>query len=121
MGGINFMSKEKMTLLELIGFTIKGAQDLSILNQLYGVKYETKRRIVAEIQKDTVEQIISGLRKYSPIAITNINAEAREQGVPMDNLIPAQYGDMFLYEIEQLIKIDIECNAADKSEKGNLE
>lgn len=45
------MSKEKMSFLELIGFTIKGSQDLSLLDQLYGLKYETKRRIVAEIQK----------------------------------------------------------------------
>lgn len=115
------MSKEKMSFLELIGFTIKGSQDLSLLDQLYGLKYETKRRIVAEIQKDIVEQIINGLHKYSLLAVTNINAEAREQGCPIENLIPAQYGDMLLNEIEQLIKIDLERNATDKTVKGNLE
>lgn len=115
------MSKEKMSFLELIGFTIKGSQDLSLLDQLYGLKYETKRRIVAEIQKDITEQIFTALSKYSVLAVTNINIEAREQGVPMEQLIPVQYGDMFLHEIEQLIKIDLENNAADKTKKGNLE
>lgn len=114
------MSKEKMSFLELIGFTIKGSQDLSLLDQLYGLKYETKRRIVAEIQKDIVEQIINGLHKYSLLAVTNINAEAREQGCPVEHLIPAQYGDMVLNEIGQLIKIDLERNATDKTVKGNL-
>lgn len=110
-----------MSFLELIGFTIKGSQDLSLLDQLYGLKYETKRRIVAEIQKDIVEQIINGLHKYSLLAVTNINAEAREQGCSVEYLIPAQYGDMVLNEIEQLIKIDLERNATDKTTKGNLE
>lgn len=115
------MGREKMSFLELIGFTIKGSQDLSLLDQLYGLKYETKRRIVAEIQKDIVEQIINGLHKYSLLAVTNINTEAREQGCPVENLMPAQYGDMVLNEIEQLIKIDLERNATDKTVKGNLE